>query len=228
MKSIRCLLIALVCLIALQATPTFAQLGPIEPVIVTSNKPSKALADIPNMREDYVIPVEVTVAADGSVKDVVVSPSSGDAAADATAIKFMKEKRFLPAIDAGGQPVEATALGSVEVNSKTRHKVLKANMKPPNSQSEVTRVRQLTCKDFLWEIDRLRGAGGSTDLSREIMPWVSLRVYMSDKAIPPDAEPTYLTKWPKSLGEAERACKASPAKLYLDVLAPVLDAQGAG
>jgi hypothetical protein len=136
----------------------------------------------------------------------------------------MKEKQFLPALDANARPVEAQVLGSVEVRSKTRNKQLKANMKAPNTQNEVARVRKLTCQDFLWEINRLRGAGASPDLSREIMPWVSLRVYMLDRKIPQEAEPKYLQKWPKALAEAEQSCRAAPAKLYLkDVLMMTLD-----
>jgi TonB family protein len=227
LKSIRRCFTTTACLGVFYASQAYAQVGPIDPVIITSKKPSKTLADIPNMREDFVVPVEVTVAADGSVQDVRVI-TSGDAVADETAIKFMKEKRFLPAIDAHGQAVEAKVLGNVEVKSKTRNKELKANMKAPNSQNEVARVRQLTCKDFLWEVDRLRGAGASPDVSREIMPWVSLRVYMADKKIAPDAEPKYLQTWPHALGEAQKACKAAPDKLYLDVLAPVLDAEAVG
>ena len=164
----------------------------------------------------------MTVAADGSVTNVVVTTSSGNEAADVTAIKFMKEKRFLPALDSHAQPVEGKALGSVEVNSKTRMKQLKARMKPPDIPNEIE--RKLRCRDFLWEIDRLRQQGASTDLSREIMPWVSLRVYMLDKKLPKDAEAAYLERWPKALAEAEATCKATPDRLYLnDTLVLILE-----
>jgi len=208
----------------LYAVPACAQLGPIEPIIVSSSKPSETLANIPDMTEDYLIPVEVWVAPDGSVKDVVVSASSGNEAADRTAISFMKEKQFLPALDAKLRPIEARVLGSVEVRSKTRIKQLKANMKPPNISNEVERIRKLTCKDFLWEIARLRNEGASPNVSREIMPWLSLRVYMLDKKLPKDAEPKYLERWPRALNEAEDSCKATPDKLYLTgVLVQIVD-----
>jgi len=201
-----------------------AQVGPIEPIILTSAKPSETLANIPELDGDFIIPVEVTVAPDGSVANVVVTTSSGNEAADQTAIKFMTEKKFLPALDADAQPVEGKALGSVEVNSRTRMKQLKASMKPPNIPNEIERVRKLRCKDFLWEIDRLRRQGASTDLSREIMPWVSLRVYMLDKKLPKDAEAAYLERWPKALAEAEATCKSTPERLYLnDTLVLILD-----
>jgi TonB family protein len=216
---------AFACVACIQSGPTLAQVGPIEPIIITGGKPSKALADIPDLKDDYVVSVQVTVAADGSVSDVVVSPSSGDAGADAIAIRFMKEKKFLPALDANGQPAEAKAMGSVEVHSKSINKQLKANMKPPNSQNEVARVRKLSCKDFTWEVNRLRTEGASTDVSREIMPWVSLRVYMMDNGIPSEREPAYLEKWPKVLKDAEKACEAAPEKPYLaGVLTPLLNA----
>lgn len=223
-NSTRLQLAAFAAACALTSLQARAQVGPIEPIIVASSKPSQTLANIPEMSEDYVVPVEVTVAPDGSVKAVVVSTPSGNESADNTAIKFMMEQKFLPALDVNAQPVEARALGSVEVRSKTRNKQLKANMKRPNTTNEVARVRKLTCKDFLWEIARLRNEGASTDLPHETMPWVSLRVYLLDKKMPKDAEPRYLERWPQALREAEAACKATPDKLYLtDTLVQILD-----
>ena len=201
-----------------------AQVGPIEPIILTSAKPSETLANIPELGGDFSIPVEVTVAPDGSVTGVVVTTSSGNAAADGTAIKFMREKTFLPALDAHAQPIEGKVQGNVEVKTSTRMKQLKASMKPPNIPNEIERVRKLRCRDFLWEIERLRKQGASTDLSREIMPWVSLRVYMLDKKLPKDAEAAYLERWPKALGEAEATCRSTPGRLYLnDTLVLILD-----
>ncbi|HEY6124795.1 MAG TPA: TonB family protein [Steroidobacteraceae bacterium] len=207
------------------AAPALAQLGPIEPIIISGGKPGKALASIPDLAEDYVIPVEVTVAADGSVKSVVVSTPSGNEAADNTAVRFMMEKKFLPAIDTEGNPVEGQAQGTVEVRSKSINKVLKANMKPISTSNEVARVRKLTCKDFAWEIARLRNDGKSTMLHAEVMPWVSFRLYVTDKSVAGDIEKRLLDQWPQALATAEKQCKAAPDKNYLtDVLFPLLDA----
>lgn len=206
-------------------TPAWAQLGPIEPIITSSTKPSAAIANIPNLSEDYVIPVEVTVGADGAVQNVVVSTPSGNEDADKTAVRFMMEKKFLPAVDAAGNPVEGTAQGTVEVRSKTINKVLKANMKPGNTSTEVARVRKLSCKDFTWEIARLRDGAKSQALHAEVMPWVSLRLYVMDKKVPKDVEEKLMDKWPGALADAEQQCKAAPQKNFLsDVLMPLLDA----
>lgn len=206
-------------------TPALAQLGPIEPIITSSSKPSAALASIPNLSEDYVIPVEVIVGADGTVRNVVVSTSSGNEDADKTAVRFMMEKKFLPALDAGGNPVEGKAQGTVEVRSKTINKVLKANMKPGNTSNEVARVRKLSCKDFSWEIARLRDDAKSQTLHAEVMPWVSFRLYVVDKKVSKDVEDKLLGQWPNALVDAEKQCKAAPEKNFLsDVLLPLLDA----
>ena len=205
------------------AGSAFAQLGPIEPTIIPSLDTSRALTDMPDLADDYVVPVEVTVAADGHVKEVVVSTSSGEPAADETARAFILEKTFLPGLDASGHPVESKAIGSVEVHSKTDDKELRANMKLVNVPAQVARVRKLKCRDFTWEVARLRTDGRSPDVSQEAMPWVSLRIYMLDRKVPKEMESPLIDKWPRVFGEAEASCQAHPDKNYLtDVLAPLL------
>ena len=194
--------------------PARAQVGPIEPIIIPAAKPSATLAALPDIGADYLIPVEITVAADGAVKDVIVSTPSGNAAADRAAISFMKEQHFLPALDDHVRPVQAKVLGAVEVKASSSTRQLKASLKPPNIPTEIERVRKMSCKDFVWEIDRLRNQGASPDLTREIMPWLSLRVYMLDKHLPKDAEPAYLRRWPQALAEAEAMCRSAPGKSY--------------
>ncbi len=201
-----------------------AQVGPIEPIIVSNSKPGQALANIPDTKQDYLVPFEATVSADGAVTDVTLTTPTGDEKVDASIVRFVSEKIFLPALDAAAQPVEARVQGTVDFKSKSINKQLKINMKPPNTQNEVARVRKLTCKDFTWEIGRLRQQGGSTDLAREIMPWVSLRVYLVDRKIPLENESTIMPKWPAALATAETDCKTAPEKNYLkDVLTPLLD-----
>jgi TonB family protein len=197
-----------------------AQRGPIEPIILAAGKPSATLASLPDLGADYVIPVEVHVAADGTVTSVTVSPPSGNADADQVAVSFMKEKTFLPAIDLHARPVPGVARGSVEIKAATRMKQLKANMKPPNIDNEVARVRKLTCRDFLWEIDRLRTAGASAtgDVSREVMPRVSLRLSLLEHHLPAAAELDYIDRWPQTLIKVESACRKTPDHPYFQVL----------
>jgi hypothetical protein len=217
------------CLIAtaiasMMSAPADAQLGPIEPIIIANAKPGQALANIPDTKQDYVVPFEATIAADGSVKEVTITTPTGDEKVNQNVVRFVMEKRFLPAVDAAGLPAEAKLTGTVDFRSKSINKQLKISIKPPNTRKEVARVRKLTCKDFLWELDRLRGEGASADVSREIMPWVSLRIAMLDKKIPAEREPAILPKWPGVLADAEKVCRAAPAKLYInEVLIPLLE-----
>src|SRR3954467_2969328 len=81
----------------LAATPALAQMGPIQPVLVTDGK-----IEYPHDRPDigdYSVPVDVSVAANGSVTRVVVSQSTGNGQADQLAADFMRQRKFLPAID---------------------------------------------------------------------------------------------------------------------------------
>ena len=63
--------------LCLSAGPAFAQVGPIQPVLVLPDGKLEVTHDRPSFPEDYSIPVDVRVAADGSVTSAVVSSSSG-------------------------------------------------------------------------------------------------------------------------------------------------------
>lgn len=201
-----------------------AQVGPLQAIMLPNAKQSTTLQNIPDFNEDFLVPVDVTVGPDGSVTDVVVSTSSGDPKVDNVAVAFMKEKKFLPGLDPSGIPTESRIAATVDIRSKTRHKQLSANLKPPNSSTESARVLKLRCSDFLWEIERLRTQAASADLSREIMPFVSARLYQTNKQIGRD-DAGFWEKWPKALEQAEKRCVDSPDKAYYgDVLVPTLDA----
>ena len=64
----------------LAAAPAHAQMGPIQPVLVTDGK-----IEYPHDRPDigdFSVPVDVSVAANGSVTKTVISSSSGNEQAD--------------------------------------------------------------------------------------------------------------------------------------------------
>ena len=85
----------------LAATPTLAQMGPIQPVLVTDGK-----VEYPHDRPDigdFSIPVDVHVAANGDVTRVVVSQTSGNVQADQLAVDFMRQRKFLPGDRRAGQ-----------------------------------------------------------------------------------------------------------------------------
>src|ERR1043166_6944404 len=84
----------------LAAGPAVAQVGPIQPVLVSLGSMPEVAHNRPDLPEDYSVPLEVYVGADGLVSNAVVSDSTGNAQADGIAAKYIRERRFLPGLDA--------------------------------------------------------------------------------------------------------------------------------
>ena len=89
----------------LAAAPAFAQMGPIQPVLVTAGKVEYPHTR-PDLDNDYSVPVEVHVDATGAIANVLVSETSGNVQADALAVDFMRGMKFLPGLDAKGEAVK--------------------------------------------------------------------------------------------------------------------------
>src|SRR5262252_5406867 len=80
----------------LAAAPAVAQMGPIQPMLVTDGKVEFS-QDRPDLGGDFSVPVEVHVSASGE--------TSGNLQADALAVAFMRDKKYLPGLNAKGLPV---------------------------------------------------------------------------------------------------------------------------
>jgi TonB family protein len=206
----------------LAAGPVAAQVGPIQPVLITEGK-----AEVTHNRpdfDDYSIPLDVYVAADGAVTNVVVSDSSGNVAADGAAASLMREKRFLPALDAKGQPVNGMVKVAVNMYKRGTRKVVHVTVKPPPIAAETQRVKKLMCADFLWEVDRIRDDAGIRDASLEVMPYTSARMYMQQKNVSSEVEEKFWDMWPNALRKAIDRCEKEQTSFYFtEVLVPLLD-----
>src|SRR5688572_14007522 len=82
----------------LAATPALAQMGPIQPVLITDGKVEYSHSR-PDLDNDYSVPVEVQVDASGAISNVLVSETSGNVEADALAVAFMRGMKFLPGLE---------------------------------------------------------------------------------------------------------------------------------
>src|SRR5262249_50085693 len=82
----------------LAATPALAQMGPIQPVLVTEGKVEYSHSR-PDLDNDYSVPVEVQVDAAGATTNVFVTETSGSVQADALAVDFMRGMKFLPGLN---------------------------------------------------------------------------------------------------------------------------------
>jgi hypothetical protein len=210
--------------LCLAAGPALSQVGPIQPVLVLPDGKLEVTHDRPSFEEDFSIPVDLQVAADGSVLSAVVSSSSGNVAADGVAANYMRERRFLPALDSDSKPIEATVKVNVNMFKRGARKVVRVTIKPPPVQNEQLRVRKLMCADFLWEVNRIKDQAGIKDFSMEVMPYMSAHLYMSGKNLPGEVEEKFWDSWPNTLKKVVERCEQDQLKFYYtEVLVPALE-----
>lgn len=165
-----------------------AQMGPVQPVLVSGVGKEESSHNRPELGEDYVVPVDVYVGTSGAVVNTVVSETSGNNTADVIAAEFMRGRKFLPALDAQGRPVEAMVKVNVNMFKRGTARKVKISVKPPPIEAETQRVSNLMCADFLWELTRMREEGDIKDTSMEVMPYVAAHLYKRAKDMPVEME----------------------------------------
>ena len=74
------------------AGPAAAQVGPVQPVMVQPSGNPEIPHDRPNFQEDYSVPMDVYVNAQGKVTNVVVTQATGNVEADGVAATFMRDR----------------------------------------------------------------------------------------------------------------------------------------
>jgi len=199
-----------------------AQMGPIQPVMVTDGKVEYS-HDRPDIG-DFTVPVEVHVDASGAIHRVVVSESTGNALADELAVTFMKQRKFLPGLDDRGVAVDSVVRVTVNMYKRGSRKVARVTVKPPPMAQETLRVQTLMCADFLWEIERMDKEAGIDDLSLEVMPYTSARMYMQQKRVPDSLEEKFWDEWPSALRKVVDRCERDQTRMFFsEVLVPTLD-----
>lgn len=206
----------------LAAAPAIAQMGPIQPVLVTDGRVEYS-HDRPDIG-DFSVPVEVRVDTKGAISSLVVSESTGNAQADALAVAFMRQRKFLPGLDAKGKAVDSVVRVTVNMYKRGARKVARVTVKPPPMAQETLRVQTLMCADFLWEIDRMDKEAGIDDTSLEVMPYTSARMYMQQKHVPDSLEEKFWDEWPRALRKAVDRCEHDQTRMFFsEVLVPTLD-----
>jgi TonB family protein len=207
------------------AASAAAQVGPVQPVLVLPTGSPETPHQRPNLEaEDYSIPVDVYVNADGTVQNAVVTQSSGSVQADSVASTYMLNRRFLPAVNERGEPMAGVVKVSVNMFKRGSKKVVRVTTKPPPLAGEVDRVQRMTCADFLWEIERLREGANIRDASNEVTPYMSALIYKNKRRIAIEVEDKFWDQWPNALEKVVDRCEKQQTKLYFtDVLLPVLD-----
>ena len=139
--------------------------------------------------------------------NVVVSETSGNLEADALAVAFMRDRKFLPGLNARGEPVASVVKVTVNMYKRGNRKVAHVTVKPPPMAQEKLRLKTLMCADFIWEIERMDKEAGVNDLSLEVMPYTSARMYMEQKHVPDQLETKFWDEWPTRCARSSTAAR---------------------
>jgi len=208
----------------LAAGPAVAQVGPIQPVLVSIGSMPEVAHNRPDLPEDYSVPLDVYVGADGLVSNAVVSDSTGNAEADGIAVKYIRERRFLPGLDAKGKPIDSMVKVTVNMYKRAGKKVVRVTLKPPPFANESARVKKLMCADFVYEMNRLSDEANIRDVSLEVLPYISAHMYMTQKHVSDEVQEKFWDEWPKMLNKIVDRCEKNQLQMfYAEVLVPALD-----
>lgn len=131
-----------------------AQVGPSPARAISRPMPSKA----PSGVQSFTAEAELVVSKKGRVDSAVVVTGTGDAAFDKEWRKSLEDWRYVPAVDADGQPVDSQALVTYKNNVLSDRPSGAAAATASNAITESDRIARLTCKDFLWEYNVVTNA----------------------------------------------------------------------
>jgi hypothetical protein len=126
----------------------------------------------------------------------------------------MRQRKFLPGLDAKGKAVDSVVRVTVNMYKRGARKVARVTVKPPPRAQETLRVQTLMCADFLWEIDRMDKEAGIDDTSLEVMPYTSARMYMQQKHVPDSLEEKFWDEWPRALRKAVDRCEHDQTRMF--------------
>ena len=206
------------------AGPAAAQVGPVQPVLVLPHGSPEIPHNRPNFPDEYSVPVSVYVDAKGKVTNVVVTESSGNVEADGAAASFMRERKFLPAVDEQGVAMESMIKANVNMFKRGAKKVARVTPKPPSFPAEMDRVSRMTCADFLWEVERMRKDANIKDTSFELTPYMSALLYKEKRNVSLEVESKFWDMWTAMHEKVVDRCEKQQTRLYFtDVLMPALD-----
>jgi TonB family protein len=206
------------------AGPAAAQVGPVQPVLVLPHGSPEIPHNRPNFTDEYSVPVTVYVDDKGNVTNVVVTDSTGNVEADGAAASFMRERKFLPAVDERGVAMESMIKANVNMFKRGSKKVARVTPKPPSFAAEMDRVSRMTCADFLWEVERMRQDANIKDTSFELTPYMSALLYKEKRNVSIEVEAKFWDMWTAMHEKVVDRCEKQQTRLYFtDVLMPALD-----
>lgn len=124
-----------------------AQMGPVAARAISRPMPVKA----PSGVQTFNAEADLIVSKKGRVDFVEILTGSGDPAFDKEWKKSLSDWKYVPAVDASGQPVESHSRVNYRNHGLSDHPVSADGLPEANVISESERMSRLNCHDFLWE-----------------------------------------------------------------------------
>ena len=173
----------------LGAMPALAQVGPIQPVLVLPDGKLEVTHDRPSFADDFSIPVDVFVAADGSVSGAVVS-SSERQRGRGWRRRHLHARTQVPARARCGQQTRRQRRQGEREHVQTR--VEESGPRDPQAAGR-GRARSCACASSCARIssgkcNRIKSQAGIKDFSLEVMPYMSAHMYVAQKNLPSEVE----------------------------------------
>jgi TonB family protein len=201
-----------------------AQAGPSDPQIIAAASTAKINVGTRKLAGQMVATLRVD--AEGRVRDVAVTENTAESAFESQLIKVLQSARFRPAIDASGQPVEATVPMKVELRPSTGStpKPVAAKADPQLTEKEKARIRKMKCSDFIWEWELIREEADDA-AATEFMPRIATAMYVAVRTEAGEYVDAKVWKAsPKALRESADRCADNPGAPFWDeVFKAVLD-----
>lgn len=201
-----------------------AQAGPSGPQHVAAA--STARINVGSRKLEGQLIATVQVDAEGRVRDVLVIENTTESGFEPQLVEVLKSARFRPAIDENGQRVPGSIDMKVELRTSTGNQPKPVAAVPEQEllDREKARIQKMTCEDFRWEWEFLRGEVKDS-AAMEFMPRIATSMYAAMRTEAGDYVDAKVWKAaPKGLREAAEQCEDNPARLFWqDTYRPIMD-----
>lgn len=176
-------------------------------------------------RKDRAVEVEVRVGADGRTMSTRLLTRSGNGVYDERVRGFWKHQPFVPALDAGGHPVESTLRTRATYSVKlppgadslvNRHNGwrFRTQVLGTNPAALAARIERLSCADLLWEYDFMRGVAPRAKLQHEEIFHVAFAMFIAAKQLGTEARDSLIAQWDTLIGQTLDSCRAQPPAAF--------------
>lgn len=200
-----------------------AQMGPTATRVIIRPMPSLA----PSGVQTFSAEARVVVSKKGRVESAEIVKGSGDASFDKQWHKILSDWRFVPAVDAAGEPVEGVTTIVYSNTGLSDRPELPGGGEAParNAVAESQRIERLTCKDFLWEYYIVTNALSRRMALLDPLLKTPLVMYMTEAQLSETQQASLRPRYDGILDEVAKQCRDNAeAAFWAAVMKPALQA----